>query len=771
MFSNLSPLYRKHATEVIVDFSDLSLNADVNTVMNLRPFMEVLLRKTPTSTPTPASSPNSTNPTQSSIVTNRDNPLGFIDHPVTPPQPPTVAIHTAKASGTSIGVTGMYVLFTVSNVSLDLLIASSSDIQGIKLGDAFSLQITDLRAEIDMLDLMKADVKLRSLDISDKRDTSSDYVFRKVICAVVDMDESLATWRAAAVEETKHLSSSKKLPPKEGITPVGETLTDLPDLLQLTYEQTSKEISVVDIILLNMTAFVSMDAIMDLIAVSLANSNAVMALLAPSPVTLNSIPLPQCCQTNKDNGNDLSVPLPSIPILQKASSNLSSKVHLLHDCDQDTLATSMNVTVHVKNPQIILLEDPTTDESRAIVGSCDIEVHYSTTSRVIRGNTNSKESLHVSVRDFDVSVLRSMLTRHAQPILEPIGMEYNQRKTSENGRLISSSMSIDIGNMTMRVSTKDITLAQSIMTRRVLIEPSTATTGKGTAICNESMKEGLSTDVISPSAELISSSSSEDISTFSSSHTISYNMGCLSLVGINDINGRNLPIIRCTLENTTFHAEGSDQLMTGEGSLAISADFYNSRLSVWEPMIDKWKPILSHTSWALGSLIDIRSVNTLQLTVSGAMLERLLKTYSLFFHSKDEAERQYVPDVLVTNALGPNIGFDLYDSATNTKLMTLNNGEVKAVVYLQSQLNHNKIPSLADIAFTGEFGEQREPLLQLPFNINRPKICNVHHRTDDGDDTRGGQQRIMSTKFRPTVLEPIIEEVFENSRYDPITAR
>ena len=206
MSSHLSPLFRKHATEVVVDFSDLSLNADVNTVMNLRPFMEVLLMKVPA----PDSTSVSGIVAPSSPISHQDNSLGSKGRCPMPPQPSASDVYDIIASETATTVKGMHIQFTVSNVSLDLLIASSSDIQGVKLCNAFSLQITDLRADIDMMDLIKAGVKLRSLDISDRRDVSRDYVFRKVICAVVDMDESLALWRAAALEESKYNSPSAK---------------------------------------------------------------------------------------------------------------------------------------------------------------------------------------------------------------------------------------------------------------------------------------------------------------------------------------------------------------------------------------------------------------------------------------------------------------------------------------------------------------------------------------------------------------------------------
>ena len=45
MYSPLSPLYKQHATEVVVEFAQVGLNFDVNTIMHLRPFLAILLQR------------------------------------------------------------------------------------------------------------------------------------------------------------------------------------------------------------------------------------------------------------------------------------------------------------------------------------------------------------------------------------------------------------------------------------------------------------------------------------------------------------------------------------------------------------------------------------------------------------------------------------------------------------------------------------------------------------------------------------------------------
>ena len=729
MTSPLSPLYKNHATEIVVAFATLELNVDVKTIMNLRPFMEILLQKSP--------------------------PQVVLDAPLATLTAPGVSVGVGADVDKEVAVKGMHVLFTVNNFTLDILRHSMEDADGEELQKTFCLQIVDLRVDADMSDLMNVDVKLHSLDISDVRDVSSDYVFRKIMCPVMDMDKSLAVWKASAAVTSGEITNNE-----ESKTPISELEVEangteseskgvepISDLLWVKYKQSSKDVSEVDITVLNITAFVSMDTVMDLVNVALANTDAVMRLIAaPEPSVL----------TNESR----HTPTPSRRSNSSAPALIPQVTKKL-----ESSSTTMNVIVHVKNPNLILLDDPTTDESRAVTASCDVDVHYAAVRTLLptmdaltnQQDSTSTESLHVSVRDNKVSVLRSMLMRQPQPILEPMGIEFNLKKKLSNNFITSSAMSLDLDNVTMRVSTKDIALAQSIMTRRVLSQPaapplpSTAVSDPGAVI--------IETDTLAIKSPTVSTS---------------INMGCLSLVAINDFNGQNVPVLRFILDGTKYFADGNEEISSGEGSFTAIAEFYNPRLSVWEPILDKWHPTLTLTSWSTGSYIDIKAEQTLQLTVSGIMLEKILQTYYLFFEEDSSTQREEVPDILISNSLGPGIAFDVYDSATNKKLLSLKDTETKPIPRVSNQIRLNHIISVADIVFTGPLGTQRDPLRHLPFNINRPKICNLQIRplggegkAVDGFDKSDNVQDMSIS----TILEAIEEEVFENARYDILTAR
>jgi hypothetical protein len=139
-----------------------------------------------------------------------------------------------------------------------------------------------------------------------------------------------------------------------------------PDLLHIVYVQSAIDVSAVEVNMLNMTAFVSLDAILDLTDVLTANVFAVMEVISASP----AIPT-----------TDMPTSLSPIPSIKSHNSESGIKENSIKDnssltyADTTTLQTpeiyptnTMNVVVNITNPRLILLEDPTTAQSRAIVG-------------------------------------------------------------------------------------------------------------------------------------------------------------------------------------------------------------------------------------------------------------------------------------------------------------------------------------------------------------------------------------------------------------------
>jgi hypothetical protein len=376
-------------------------------------------------------------------------------------------------------------------------------------------------------------------------------------------------------------------------------------------------------------------------------------------------------------------------------------------------------------------------------------------------------------------------------------------------------MSLDMDSVNARVSINDILLAQSIMTRRSLTEPAPAPAAasaatqpaKATALQSPPSSDGQGTTLksntsLSPSSAAVAKAAEtvdidgDDNKPVSPSFTFSINLGTLSLVGINDFNGQNIPVIRAMLDGTTFYAEGQTEKVQGDGSLIASADFYNPRLAVWEPILDRWHPSLSVTKWPQGMMCEIKAEHTMQLTVSGIMLEKLLQTYSLFLSVDDGNEREIVPDVVLQNSLGDGIDIEVFDSVSGSLLMRVPGGTCIPVPKVGDSAFRPvggsplaQVPQSVDVWFLGKFGEERMPIYHLPFNVNKPKTYNLQPRelsekteylppavmsTPPGASRSRSESAVSPsspTKRQQVILEPIIEETYENSRYDPITGR
>jgi hypothetical protein len=152
----------------------------------------------------------------------------------------------------------------------------------------------------------------------------------------------------------------------------------------------------------------------------------------------------------------------------------------------------------------------------------------------------------------------------------------------------------------------------------------------------------------------------------------------------------------------------------------------------------------------------------MQVTVSGIMLEKVLQTYSLLFrdHDDDSVEREQLPGVMMNNTLGSSIDIEVYDSTTSEILMSLKDGETKGIPCLQTRkelkygISGSSTSSAVDLHFLGEFGKERLDLHHLPFNVNKPHTYSIQPRLS-----------LSGGGIPSVILEPIVEEVFENSRY------
>lgn len=168
-----------------------------------------------------------------------------------------------------------------------------------------------------------------------------------------------------------------------------------------------------------------------------------------------------------------------------------------------------------------------------------------------------------------------------------------------------------VDDIIARVSVSDIFLAQSVMTRRGLLDreepPPLAAKPQPLPLAAPSQSTELRDDESGSSIVAVDNLPAPLSPSAASKYTVTLDMGAISLVGINDFRGQNIPVIRYLLAETTFNAEGTGQEMYGEGSFVACADFYNPKLSLWEPVLDQWNPKISLSSGPSGNSVEVTS--------------------------------------------------------------------------------------------------------------------------------------------------------------------
>lgn len=764
MFSTLSPLYKKHGTELVINFAVLGLNTDSSTITHLKPFYEVLL------------SARNTNHT----MQNERN-VGAHDHAITQLRDIDLELDTSFDRGETNQLlnsvmspttnpapdrpSGVHVVASLGKISLDILRSSVQEKKGQLLEPAFAMEVSNLSADVDVAELITATVILKSFEIQDKRVSSRDYLFKKVFCPVLE----------DAGEAFSPISDIHSPTTIESYDARSMEMPLATNLLNIQYVQESKANSNVNITVSNVTSFISVDAILDLINVGLANTFALLDVLA-----------------RKDTG--IPQGYDSVDSLSSVEQSIAD--HSSNQPKDESKTNTMNVTVKVNNPQMILLEDPTSSESQAIVGRCGIEVTYTRMLRTWEHLTTQElvESLHVSLTNYEIFVLHSMQQKdRLHPILEPLGVELFLKRESVDKVAMFTKISIEHDSINARLSFNNLLLAQSILSRRSLVSEEE----KGVKPEPKSDNFGKAVKQI-PKLTRTNSAVRGNRSRSSSAITrpqmlFDLNLTSFHIIVINDFNNQNVPIMRLFSDNCKVSTEyfpaylRNEAALSCHGSVETKIDYYNSPLTVWEPVLDSWRPTLDVTSSGISYSLVIKSEHTMQLTVSGIMLETLLRSYSLFFHNidlNDHDESEVNSGVSVRNLLGDNIDIELFNSATKQSVMKLAAGELKKMPTepTRGRKNWNKtfhIPSAVDLYFGGTLGEERMPLFHLPFTLNKPKPCilqpivNLAHLLETSPHSPLARTlSVTATSYKKSsaviVLEPIVEEVYENSRYDPI---
>jgi hypothetical protein len=388
--------------------------------------------------------------------------------------------------------------------------------------------------------------------------------------------------------------------------------------------------------------------------------------------------------------------------------------------------------------------------------------------------------------------------------VEPTGIELHVNRKLKGLDVLSVTVSLDVDVVSGKISVNDILLAHSILSRGRIADsiPENGQNPQSTRGRSSTASSATPVSQVTP------------ISTPSLTvYDFVAQLGSISLVAINDFNGQNLPILRLAIERSDFRAGGQVGDLQGEGSFQVSAEYYNTRVAVWEPLIELWGPSITVVSSASGTVVEALSDNTLQIDVSGAMVKSFSQVLNLTSTIIEELSTQGSSDKSPRSVLSPHtqpvpsirrasgrksslstvramitdkslargtdspvtfrncleFPIEVFDSVSKESLMVLRAGDSAPLVspgslsrsWIQSQ---GKYPTLFDVRILGRLKDQRLPLLQLPLNINKPRPYCLQPNLASGPGGLGGVRD--SDRSRGT--EPIVEEAYENQRYHPV---
>ena len=273
-YNRQSPLYAAHGTEIAVEFTSLAIGIDEGTISRLKPFLAMLAGEMKNGT--------STVPVPVYVSSSVTAPV---------PSPPVVA---------ATGPTGILVTVSVGSVALSLMRSkehtrdrAQGDVHGISgprsfspircgshedpvpsiLENAFTVELTDLFAVVDMRASLAADLQLRSFTVKDCRPVSVTYVYRDMFCRSTLGAEHNSVGHSS-------IDRSTRTPRTQGHTQGSRTLQeDDSDILSVVYREESKSAGTVEVELRNIASFISADSVIELVNVAMLNVTAVIAVV------------------------------------------------------------------------------------------------------------------------------------------------------------------------------------------------------------------------------------------------------------------------------------------------------------------------------------------------------------------------------------------------------------------------------------------------------------------------------------------------------------
>lgn len=714
--SKLSPYYRGNSSEIIIDISRVSLFIDALTLKSYTPlmadFMEAWMQRIeiPKATAAAAISTITTSDRLSPKRKSLDGtPMKRKSEALIPPSASKVTVTAVEAKTTAPTLGGLYLEFALEAVGLYLLQPRFQKVPAhlMMLGEekveyfesSFLFNVSNLEVNITADVKTKVKATLSTVDLIDMRKSSEKMVFKKVL-------------RTGKMFDSDDMDEDPTVKLHE-------------HLLYVTFEQNEKGASTVDVTVRNLSTIVAMDVVMDLVAVIMDDVEVIMALIAtmqPSDNSNESRRLAALTKSGIDEAED-------IPIVKPAG----KKGDIL-------------ISVSVINPRLILLEDPMSANSKAIQTRCGIFLRY-VIHNVEGESEEQRGSFHTSVRDIESFAILDLSKQTAvHRIIEPLGIEvhFNNRVVAD--KLLTMQVTVTIVDIFLRVSLNDIVLVQNIFQRVGESAKKNALLSKEVAM--ETQEQHLMKTQKEPQSLTV--------------YGFRFSIDQLNVMLINDYNGQNAPLIRFDALHTDFSANGALVGLEGDGSIILLAEYYNSQLGCWEPVMEKWKPLIGIKRDVTGTIISVSHNRLLQLNVTGELLKCIVGAVSLVSRIGKEGSYKSRKDTVplsFRNELG--VPVEIVDHKSKQIMASLTDEVIcdspKDVLKLDvdAGFDLSAIPEV-DVYLGGEYTDIYAPLQRLSTRSRKPKVFHLHTISEE----------VAAFGSSAQIMAPVSEEVYQYSRYN-----
>eukprot|EP01038_Epipyxis_sp_PR26KG_P008440 gene8440-11417_t len=748
--NRLSPLFRGYQSQLDVKFAQLRLALDEAFIRGLNPFLINLLHLYGLQ--------------QNSLLQSKsisDSVMKHRSSVITPIKWGSVETATELRNQNNANQSSkIYVSFQFDSISLDLLRnttvpkTSNQNIDSAIIS-GYQVSISKLSANLDMKKNIIVNLKLNSFEISDCRTESADFVYRTIVSRSSIGDISLNVKNNDANKlrsgsEVSYLSRASE----QYVQTIGD------NILMMHFEDDSDtNVSDLRIIIQDITSFISVDIVLDLIQLILLNTNALTDLL--SILTASN-----AADSNSDDLLDRDRHgLDRKSIGGKRAMEGKPSAGTLFPVVEDEeyagnipqMSRIFNVSLNVMNPRLIFLDDPQLENTKAIISDCRISLHYVKDTK----DTNTsevRESLHLSLQDAEVFVLTGIKNGFTQQIIQPTSIDLHFKKLSESDVVYHSEVIVSTEEIITNLSLNDIVLTSSIIARR--------------SLANSFTNNELDTMQTKEKTVAQHADSNNNLTMF----IFRVNVPKVDFVLINDFNTEVIPIFKTTIDNFELNFSGALQDMAGDGALLFSSQYYNNAISQYEPVIERWYPNISLTKDHGGIECEISSSDTLQFNISGALTKCAYEAAALVSRIGKEGSygnRIISNSLSIKNYLG--IPIALLNSRTKEVLIEVNGNSTNSMPIILHSENKNAgriashssstLPSEFDVVVLGKIGEGRLPLMALPLNINRPKRYVLQPPVRKMDNVSPSVTSNQKPATPMTSGEPIVEVVYEYSRY------